>query len=113
MTPAMAIAALDRALGIAGENITLRRTTGTALIPLDVACRAVVRGYQPHQLVGTIIQGDSQVILSPSEMKRRQWTWPPRKNDKAVIAGKVRNIEAAAPIYMGGELVRIELQVRG
>lgn len=114
MSPEQAISALDRALDAAGEDIVLRRTTGTKpAIPFDVGVRASVRDYQPAELVGGVVQGDSRVIVSPTEMKRRQWCWPPRVNDKAVIQGKVRNVTAATPIYVNGELVRIELSVRG
>lgn len=113
MTPAEAIADLDAAVRDWGETITLRRVTGTALIALDVDVRACVRGYAPAELVANIKQGDSKVIVSPTEMKRAQWTWPPRVGDRAVIGGKVRAVEEANPITMGGELVRIELRVRG
>jgi hypothetical protein len=37
----------------------------------------------------------------------------PRKGDKIIIEGRERNIEAAAPFYINGELVRLELQCRG
>lgn len=113
MTPAAAIAALDRGLAAAGQDITLRRTTGTQLIPLDVACRAVVRDYAPAELVGEIQQGDTRVILSPSEMTNAQWPWPPRAGDFVVIAGRLRAVRAAPPFYVDNVLVRVELQVRG
>jgi hypothetical protein len=114
MSPEAAIAALDRALAATGEDIVLRRTTGTKpAIPLDVGVRASVRGYRPEELVGGIIQGDSLVIVSPTEMKQRRWCWPPRANDKAVIDEKVRNVVAVNGIKMKGVLVRIELTVRG
>lgn len=116
MTPTAIISALDRAVAISGEDITLRRNTlgpsGTQ-IPLDVHCRACVRGYRPDELVADIKQGDSLVILSPTEMKAHQWTWPPRIQDRAIIGDKQRTVIAANPITVGDELVRIELQVRG
>jgi hypothetical protein len=117
MTPTAIIAALDRAVAISGEDITLRRLTlgpsGTQ-IPLDVDCRACVRGYRPDELVADIKQGDSLVILSPTEMKAHQWTWPPRvQTDRVVIGDRQRTVIAANPITVGGELVRVELQVRG
>lgn len=113
MTPEAAIAALDRGLASAGQDVTLRRTTGTQRIPLDVTCRAMVRAYQPHELVGEIQQGDSQVIISPTEMARAQWPWPPKANDFVIVAGRQRTVLAAAPIHMADELVRVDLQVRG
>lgn len=128
MTPAAAIASLDRQLAAIGEDVILRRTIGTAnQVNIDVVCRAFVRGYEPKELVGSIVQGDSQVTISPTQINRAQWpggqpvTSPPsatdprvpRKGDKMIVAGKPRNVEAAAPIYLAGELVRIDLQVKG
>jgi len=100
MSPESAIAALDRAVHVSGEQIRLRRTTGTQQIPLDVDCRACA-------------QGDLKVILSPTEMKNAQWTWPPRVNDKCIIGGKQFTVFGTDNLSIGGQLVRIELQVRG
>lgn len=121
-----AIAALDAALATAGQDIRLQRLSGTQQIPFEVTCRAMVRGYQPSELVGAIGQQDSFVILSASEIGRKGWPGPassassdasdrrvPRKGDRAVINGKARTIEAAAGIYVDDELVRIEMQVKG
>ena len=113
MSPESAIAALDRAVHVSGEQIRLRRTTGTQQIPLDVDCHACVRGYAPDELLGTIAQGDRKVILSPTEMKNAQWTWPPRVNDKCIIGGKQFTVFGTDNLSIGGQLVRIELQVRG
>lgn len=113
MTPAAAISALDRGLVVAGEDVTLSRQTGPQQIPLSVTCRARVTGYSPQQLVGEIHQGDSLVILSPTEMQARQWCWPPLKGDRVLAHGRTRTVLDAAPFYIGGELVRLELQVRG
>lgn len=110
-----AIAALNRALAAVGEDVTLTRNTLTlgVLVPTAITCRAVVRGYQPAELIGGIIQGDSLAILSPTEIANSSWPGPVRHNDKLTVQGRERNIEAAAPIYAEGELVRIELQLRG
>lgn len=121
-----AVAALDDALAAAGQDIRLIRLTGTQMIPYEVTCRAMVRGYQPSELVGSISQQDSMVILSPTEIDRKGWPGPassaatdtsdrrvPRKGDRVVISGKARTVEAAVGITMADELVRIELQVKG
>lgn len=112
------IAALDNALARAGSDITLRRVTGTApsLTNTDVTVRATVRSYQPQELVGGIAQIDSHVIISPTQIVAANWPGDgslPRKLDKMVIAGRVRNIEVVDPIYVGGELVRLEMRVLG
>lgn len=128
MTPAAAIAALDNRLAQDGEDIILQRVVGAAnQATFGAKCRAFVRGYQPHQLIGTIIQGDSHVILSPTDINRSGWPGAqvakpstanmdariPLTTDKLVQFGKTRSIQAATPFYIDGELVRIELQVRG
>lgn len=117
---------LERQLAAHGQDVRLQRLTGTQQVFFEVTCRALVRGYEPRELIGGILQGDSKVILSPGEIEANGWPGPnssatptaqdrriPRKDDKVVIAGKTRNVEAGAPIYLAGELVRIELQVRG
>ena len=121
-----AIAALDEALTDVGQQITLQRLTGTQLIPFAVQLQALVRGYTPEELVGGITQQDSFVILSPTEIDRNGWPGAnssatptnqdrrvPRKGDKAIINGKLRNVEAAVGIYVADVLVRIELRVLG
>lgn len=126
---------LDKALADAGEIIELQRLTGTQLIPVKVRCRASVRNYGADELIGGITQDMSEVILSPTEIIRAGWPGPdiekrnasgvvttafseqdqrvPRKNDKCVIQGKPRNIEAAKPKYVDDGLVRIVLTVAG
>lgn len=125
--PAEAIAHLDAALARSGEDIVLQRLTlgpGGAQIPFSVDCRALVRGYEPHELVNGITEQDAKVILSPTEIERAQWPGPavgdvagdrrvPRNGDRMIIAGRARRVEAAAPLYMAGVLVRIEARVQG
>jgi hypothetical protein len=122
------VAALDAHLLRAGNDITLRRVTGSApgVSNVDVTVRAAVRSYQPQELVGGIAQTDSLAIISPTQIAALPWPGNgevasatvadpalPRRNDKLVIAGRVRNIEAVMPIYLDGVLVRIELRVNG
>ncbi|MGA0561702.1 hypothetical protein ACO2RV_04575 [Ancylobacter sp. VNQ12] len=112
MSPAEAIAMLDRALAANGEDVVLRRMThlGTTSTPADrPGIRAHVRGYRPDELVGNIAQGDRQVILSPSGLDGDL----PKRGDLVLIAGRSCMIEAAAEIRVGGVVVRIELQVKG
>jgi hypothetical protein len=120
------VADLNAALAADGEWIELWRETGTQKIPFKVRCRAFVRGYAAQELVGGIAQTDSKIVMSPSEIIRAGWPGPnssatptnqdrrvPRKGDAAVIAGHKRAVEAAGGIYLGGELVRIEMRVLG
>lgn len=123
MTPE--IAALDRAVARTGETIILRRTTGTnPQTWIDVELMAVVRGYKPVELVGGLAQTDAFVALSPTDINRAQWPGGqspsatgdarvPRKGDRVVMQGRARNVETVAPIYVRGELVRVEMRVIG
>jgi hypothetical protein len=81
-----------------------------------------VRGYAPQELVGGIAQTDAHVIMSPTQIIAAGWTSGrpanedqrvPLKGNRAFIAGKARNVEAAVGIYVAGELVRIEMRVLG
>lgn len=128
MTPAATIAALDRQLAAHGQPVTLRRVVvvnGVAT-NYDLACPAFVRDYKPSEIMGAVVQGDRMVSLSPTNVTVAAWLGPlpvkvgenpdrrvPMKGDKLVIAGRVTNIEAGNGVYIGGTLVRINLQVRG
>jgi hypothetical protein len=114
MSPAEAIAALDHANQIAGEDVVLRRYLGPLRTNAsDVTCRATVREFTANELVDTIAQGDRLAILSPTEATAATWPLPPRKGDKLVIGGRELNIEHPDNITMGGTLVRMNLRVRG
>ena len=119
---------LDQMLREDGQQIVLRRMVGTAnRIAVDCTCWASVRGYQPHELAGAVIQGDSEVVISATDIIAAQWpggepiTSPPsatdprvpRAGDQLVIQGRIRAIVSAAPIYVAGELVRVNIQARG
>jgi hypothetical protein len=119
------IDALDRALKVAGQSITLRKVTGTTSQTFtDVICQANVRGYSPQELVGAITQQDSKVIISPTEINSAVWPYAqfgyindvrvPSKNrgDLVIINGQTRTVQAAVGIYVQDVLVRIEIQVR-
>ena len=55
-----------------GQPVTLQRLTGTTTqVRHDVVCQAIVRGYEPVQLIGGITQGDRQVAISNAEIAAR------------------------------------------
>lgn len=113
MTPAAAISALDRGLVVAGEDVVLRRKAGTQAAALDVTIRAVLRGWTPSAQEGFAAQGETLATLSPTEMERRQWCWPPVPGDTLVTRGIERRIRGVNNVRMGDALVRIELAVIG
>lgn len=113
MTPWRAIAMLDRQIRAHGQPVTLRRmvTNGD---PVDLQVGAFVRGYKPEELVGGIAQGDTMVTLSPTSLAGSALeASPPRRNDKVLVDGRLRNVEMADPVRLAGTLVRLNLQVRG
>ena len=132
MSPDECIAALDRALDEDGETVRLRRVAGAARNPvnLDVDCPAFVRSWRLREqpLVGTLAQFDFVATISPTPILNAQWpggtaptaaglpappAWLPRKNDKLIIKGTIRNIEAVDPIAVDGVVVRIEMMTLG
>lgn len=120
---------LDMMLDTYGQEITLRRIVGTTNpINIDCTIRALVRGYKPEELAGGVIQGDSLVIISGADLDAAQWPGGeavqspprqtdarvPRKGDKVIIEGRLRNVEVAEPVYLGtGDLLRVNMTVRG
>lgn len=112
MTPEGAIASLDRQIARHGQPITLRRVVANAPA-IEATLYGFVRGYRPDELVGGIQQGDTEVVLSPSRLKAAGWMSDPKRLDKVIVAGRIRNVENAVPIYIRGTVVRYNLQVRG
>lgn len=119
---------LDQMLRSDGQQVILRRMVGTTnRASVDCTCWASVRGYQPQELAGAVIQGDSAVVISGTDIIAAQWpggepiTSPPtgtdprvpRAGDFVIIQGRIRAIVSAAPIYVGNDLVRVNIQARG
>jgi hypothetical protein len=113
VTPAAAIAILDRQIAKHGQPVTLRRVVAnSAAATADVS--AFVRGYRPDELVAGIQQGDTLVTLSPTSVAGTPFSPAvPRRGDKVVIDGRVRNVELADAVSVAGTMVRLNLQVRG
>jgi hypothetical protein len=126
---------VDRLLAANGKDMLLRRVVGTTnQVTYDCTVRAFAAGYLPHELSTDIIQGDTKITLSPTQIEAAQWPGGqagpasrddrvPRKLDRiiplitltdgSVIEGPERSVLAATPWYDGDELARIDLQTRG
>lgn len=133
MTPADAIAALDRQIAAHGQPIAFRRG---AEAPISVL--GFVRGYKPEQLVGMLTQQDRQVVVSPTFLDgmlvpvlqtfrpwsdgllwqdtapwaEEPWVFAPQANDDFQTMGRRGKVTSAEPIHLGGVLVRWNLVVR-
>ena len=128
MRAAGAIAALDNALAKVGEDITLRRVTGTgnSVRNIDVTVRANVRNLslQEAPLTGSIAQAVLQIVISPTQIKRAQWPGGvvpgqlidpsiPRRTDLLCVKGRWGQVEACEAIAIDGENVRYEMRMMG
>ena len=118
--------ALDRALERVGEDGVIRRYTGTGsnrpYFDARVRC-LLVDAERATRLVNGLTQNQSVAVVSPAGLDAAQWPAtvdPPKgdvrvplKDDKLIVQQRVRNIEAAHPRYVDGELVRLTLVVEG
>ena len=114
MTPERAIASLDRAVRLHGENTTLARSTGTNAGPPYFAEIPVRARVSPSH----VTQGLTEVIFSPTDILAGDWANiapnfvgdpnVPRITDRFIIAGRERFIQAVRPYYIDSTLVRIE-----
>jgi hypothetical protein len=99
------------------DRIIIRRYTGagTTRPRFDVEdLRARVTGYAPHELVGSIQQGDRKVIVLADDLLGRGIALPLTKGDRCVIRGQECAIEAvdSNSRRVGATLIAYELQVR-
>lgn len=114
MTPATLIARLDAAIAGYGQSVTLKRTsdaTGGQTVVAQVTCPAKFRTFGPQDLADGGVQ-DIQIIISPTGLGSFGL---PKRDDLIVIGDDPDNsrIEQIAPLYYGGQLVRINLLCRG
>lgn len=102
-----------------GRQMTLRRQTLVAgaapnnQVPLDVAVYGVTKNYAENEIIGTIIQGDTKVTITNTEIAAAQWPGPPKPGDKMVIDGKPRTVGAVEPKYLGTGILVYVMQVTG
>jgi hypothetical protein len=112
MSPAEAIAMLDRQIMAHGQTVSLRKKAALDASQ-DKPMQAFVRGYKPDELSGGINQGDSTMVFSPTQLTASGYAGAPARLDKVTIAGRLRNIEVANPVEIQGVIVRWECWVRG
>lgn len=106
MSPERAIAMLDMQVEKHGQDIRLMRGNSSWTI------KAPVRGYRPEELGNGILQGDSEVVVSPTQLARHGLV-DVRRLDRIEVAGRTRIVEYATPTPIGGKVVRWEILVRG
>lgn len=99
------------------ETVYLRRFTGVGPSRpfFDTEARARIIGYMPHELIGTIQQGDRKAIVFVPDLVDAGFALPVTANDKLVVRGRDLAIIALDDNTRRdeGELIALELQVRG
>jgi hypothetical protein len=97
------------------ERIIVRRYTGTGTNRphFDVPVRGKSRLYSAKELIGTIVQGDQEVLILVEDLISKKFALPVTTNDKVVVNGK--EIAILAPNTRNGEdgtLVVYDCQAR-
>lgn len=88
-TPALYAAEFDRR----GDVVTLQRKLDAgAYARADV--RALVKGFQPNELVGGLDQGDRQIWALAADAVAANWPIPPVKGDKIRVRGNALIIQS-------------------
>lgn len=124
MTPAEALDSLRRQLAEHGEDVFLRRYSGTgpSRPSVQAKVRARVMGYAPQALVGSIKQRDSRVIaindpsaIVPDGMVALATLLPLRETDKIVIRGTEQGIGMVddRTRSIAGVVIGLEIQAIG
>ena len=100
-----------------GQPVTLRRITGTApsQTTTDVACTAIVRGFDPATLspAAGLQQGDRHVTITNHEIAAAAWPGPPRKGDRVLIGGATTTVQSVETRQHRAAIDRHILVVRG
>ncbi len=99
-----------------GRPMVLRRLAtgpGGLQIPLDVTVFGRTKNFAPHELVGGISQGDSEITITNAEIAAAQWPGPPKRGDKIVVDERTRNVESVEAKFLGSETLVYVCQVRG
>ncbi|ODT50265.1 hypothetical protein [Devosia sp. 63-57] len=108
MTPDQAIGMLDRQIDRHGSAVRIERGG----VPHEV--RGFPRQYKPDEISEGIMQGDSQVVISPSGLVGSAFAAePPHRGDFVVMFGRRRHVENVELVYVADVLVRLNMQVRG
>lgn len=105
---ARAIAAMRRQRG---SSVTLRRMVSG--VAVDVTVVATVMGYQPNEITGGIMVGDSKARLSDDDIAAAGWPGPPRRGDILMIDGRTFTAISVSTEKMGTAVLSHTMQVRG
>ena len=116
MTSDEVIASYRAFLTEAGETVAIRRYTGSGSTrtPVDTNALGRIVAFEPHELVGLVIQGDQKAIVFAKDLTDAGFEEPIRDSDKLVVRGNEFAIQAVDDNTrrVGSTLIAYELQVR-
>lgn len=100
------------------EQVTVRRYGGAGSNRpyFDAVARGRVTGYEPHELIGTVIQGDRKVILYADDLIDAGLALPITSADRLRLNGTKEIAIIAADgdtRKVAGVLIAYEIQARG
>lgn len=104
------IRSLDRAIKRAGQSVVIKRPADGSTKALTII--GAVRGYKPTELVGNLKQGDSLLVISPTDFAGWGGDLEPT-SDFVEYNGRTRAVQAVDPVYVRNVLVRLNVTVRG
>ncbi|WP_316172415.1 hypothetical protein [Bradyrhizobium sp. SZCCHNRI2049] len=124
------ISALDGALAAYGEDITLRRISGTAPATsnADVTCRAKVTAVGTDTLPAGVVARTWDIIISPTQIREAAWPGasvpkvppdeldqaiPRAMTDKILLRGQWVAITFVDPVFVANEWVRANIKAKG
>lgn len=118
MTPEGARAMYRRQLQGVGEQVILRRVTGsTNQTKLEAKCLARVRTISDSELMGGVKQDDQRLIILAEDLEHAKFPVPPRVSpaDQVIVRGRTRTIAFVdeASKRIAGTIVAYVVRVTG
>jgi hypothetical protein len=101
-----------------GTPVTFTRIVDTTTIPPGVVsapCSAVVRNYTARQLLGGLMQGDTNLRIEGDSLGALMQLLgtPPTFGDRVKYGGFDRNVQSSSPTMIGDKVVVLDVLVRG
>ncbi len=82
-------------------------------VPLDVTVYGRTKNFTANELGNGLIQGDTEITITNTEIAAAQWPGPPMTNDKFIVDGRERTVKSVEPKYLGPDVLVYVCQVTG
>jgi hypothetical protein len=98
-----------------GNSSYSERGVGPGRTHTDYSCLAKPSGYAPHELAGSVREGDTKIMAFVDDLTAAGLSLPVTTVDRAVIGSKEMAIIAADgnTIRLRGQTIAYVLQARG